>query len=153
MYLCGVEFLIISLTFKTKSIMEKKDPIEEARRYVANAEEVIKKADYDPETKSYTDSKYVKTAGNILWNGCLVALEAVFHVRKGKGRPSIDKYREVIAKRDGRLLRIVNNGYDVAHLSMGYDGVKNKKVCDTGFEVANDIIDKCAKMYTEPVCA
>ncbi len=133
--------------------MEKKDPIEEARRYVANAEEVIKKADYDPETKSYTDSKYVKTAGNILWNGCLVALEAAFHVRKGKGRPSIDKYREVIAKRDGRLLRIVNNGYDVAHLSMGYDGVKNKKVCDTGFEVANDIIDKCAKMYTEPVCA
>ena len=26
--------------------MEKKDPIEEARRYVANAEEVIKKANY-----------------------------------------------------------------------------------------------------------
>ena len=40
--------------------MEKKDPIEEARRYVANAEEVIKKAGYDPELKSYTDSKYIK---------------------------------------------------------------------------------------------
>ncbi|MBR4405021.1 MAG: DUF5618 family protein, partial [Bacteroidaceae bacterium] len=57
--------------------MQKKDPIEEARRYVANAEEIIKKAEYDPETRSYLDNKYIKTAGNILWNGCLVALEAL----------------------------------------------------------------------------
>ncbi len=45
--------------------MEKKDPIEEARRYVANAEEVIKKANYDPELNIYTDGKYVKMAGNL----------------------------------------------------------------------------------------
>ena len=133
--------------------MEKKDPIEEARRYVANAEEVIKKADYDPETKSYTDSKYVKTAGNILWNGCLVALEAAFHVRKGKGRPSIDKYREVIAKRDGKLLRLVNNGYDVTHLYMGYDGTLDKKICDRGFELANEIISHCASLMPKVACA
>ena len=44
--------------------MEKKDPIEEARRYVANAEEAIKKANYDPELQSYTDSKYIKAAGD-----------------------------------------------------------------------------------------
>ena len=36
------------------------NPIVEARRYVANAENVIKKAKYDPETKSYLDSKYIK---------------------------------------------------------------------------------------------
>ena len=47
--------------------MEKKDPIEEARRYVANAEEIIKKANYDPESKRYTDSKCIKTAGDNLW--------------------------------------------------------------------------------------
>ena len=133
--------------------MEENNLIEEARRYVANAEEVIKKAKYDPETKSYTDSKYVRTAGNILWCGCLIALEAVFHLRKGKGRPSIEKYRAAIAKRDGRLLRFVNNGYDVTHLFMGYDGVKNKKVCDTGFEVANDIIDHCAMLMPSTVTA
>ena len=68
--------------------------IEEARRYVANAEDVIKKAGYDPEIQSYTDSKYVRTAGDILWKGCLIALDTVFQVRKGKGRPSVDKYRE-----------------------------------------------------------
>ena len=35
--------------------MEKNDPIEEARRYVANAKEVIKKANFDPELNIYTD--------------------------------------------------------------------------------------------------
>lgn len=132
--------------------MEKEDPIKEARRYVANAEEVIKKAQYDPEMKSYTDSKYIKTAGNILWSGCLVALDAVLHVRRGKGRPSIEKYKEAAKKRDGKLLQFVNNGYDVMHLYMGYDGSKQRKVCDAGFEVANAIIDRCAILCPEPVC-
>ena len=133
--------------------MEKENPIEGARRYVANAEEVIKKSGYDPETKSYLDSKYIKTAGNILWCGCLIALESIFCVRTGKGRPSIEKYREAAKKRDKKLLQLVNNGYNVAHLSMGYDGVKSKKVCDTGFELANDIIDHCAMLLPELVCA
>jgi hypothetical protein len=84
--------------------MEEKDPIKEALRYVANAEEIIKKAKYDPELKSYTDSKYIKTAGNVLWSGCLIALDAVLQVRKGKGRPSIQKYQEAAGKRDKKLL-------------------------------------------------
>ena len=133
--------------------MEKDNPIEEARRYVANAEDIIRKAEYDPETKSYTDSKYVKTAGDVLWKGCLIALDAVFHIRKGKERPSIDKYREAAKKRDGRLLRLMNNGYDVAHLAMGYDGTKGKKICDAGFEYANDIINYCEKLLPMPVVA
>lgn len=133
--------------------MENQNPIEEARRYVANAEEVIKKAKYDPETKSYTDSKYVRTAGDILWKGCLIALESVFHVRTGKGRPSIDKYKMEVSKRDKKLLQFVNNGYDVTHLSMGYDGVGSKKICDTGFELTNDIINHCAMLLPREVCA
>jgi len=133
--------------------MEKQDPIEEARRYVANAEEIIKKANYDPELKSYTDSKYVKTAGNILWCGCLVALDAVLNIRNGKGRPSIIKYKEAAKKRDGKLLHFVNLGYDTMHFVMGYDGNKEKKVCDAGFERANAIIDRCATLCPEPVCA
>ena len=124
--------------------MEQNNPIEEARRYVANAEEVIEKAQYDSETKSYLDSKYVKTAGDILWKGCLIALDAVLHVRKGKGRPSIEKYKEAAGKRDRTLLKFVNAGYDTMHLFMGYDGSKQKKVCDAGFEAANAIIDRCA---------
>ena len=122
-------------------------------RYVANAEEVIKKAKYDPESKSYLDSKYIKTAGNILWNGCLVALEALLQIRQGKGRPSVEKYKEAAGKRDRTLQRFLNAGYDTMHLCMGYDSVKGKKVCDAGFEAANDIINRCAKLMPAPVCA
>ena len=86
--------------------MEKSDPIEEARRYVANAEEVIKKAQYDPEMKRYTDDKYVKMAGNTLWNGCLIALDALFGINKRKGRPDIGKYKEAAGKRDMMLSAI-----------------------------------------------
>ena len=120
--------------------------IEEARRYVANAGEVIERAKYNPETQSYMDSKYVRTAGDILWKGCLIALVTVFQVRKGKGRPSMDKYRAAVAKRDRKLLSFVNNGYDVTHLCMGYDGTTDKKICDRGFEITNHIIDYCVML-------
>ena len=133
--------------------MELKDPIEEARRYVANAKEVIQRAGLDPELQIYTDGKYVKMAGNTLWNGCLVALGAVLDVRKGKGRPSIDKYKEAAAKRDRKLLAAIVAGYDFMHLTMGYDGSKGKKTCDTGFEYANDIIDRCAVLMPKPALA
>ena len=133
--------------------MEIENPIEEARRYVANAEEIIQKANYDPELKMYTDGKYVKAAGDILWKGCLIALDAVFEVRKGKGRPSIDKYKEAAGKRDKKLLAYIVAAYDLLHLSMGYDGIKDKKVCDVGFERANAIIDRCELLYPGKQCA
>lgn len=129
------------------------NPIEEAWRYVANAEEVIKKAKYDPELKSYTDSKYIKAAGDYLWKGCLIALDAALQVRKGKGRPSIEKYKEAAGRRDRKLLNSINIGYDTMHLYMGYDGTRNKKTCDSGFEYANAIIDHCAMMLPKPACA
>ena len=129
---------------------EKKNPIEEARRYVDNAKETIVKAEYDPDTRLYNDKKYIKTAGNILWSGCLVALDAVFQVREGKGRPSVEKYKKAAAARDRKLLAFIDAGYDIMHLSMGYDGAKDKKVCDAGFDNANAIIDRCALLYHQP---
>ena len=127
--------------------MKRKNPIEEARRYVENAKNTIVNANYDPETKTYTDKKYVKTAGNILWNGCLVALDAVLKVREGKGRPSIEKYQDAARKRDLKLLAVILAGYNVMHLTMGYDGTLSKKACDAGFEHADAIINRCAMMY------
>lgn len=133
--------------------MEQENPIEEARRYVANAKDTIQKANYDPELKSYTDSKYIKTAGNILWSGCLIALDAVLQVRKGKGRPSIEKYKEAASMRDRTLLHYINLGYETMHLVMGYDGNREKEVSDAGFKRASLIIDRCALLYKEPVYA
>ena len=133
--------------------MEKKDPIEKARRYVANAKEVIKKANYDTELNIYTEGKYIKMAGNTLWNGCLIALDAALGISKGQGRPDIKKYKEAATKRDKKLMAAIVAGYDTMHLHMGYDGTKNKKTCDSGFEYANVIIDRCAMLIPEPVCA
>jgi len=133
--------------------MEKTDPIEEARRYVANAQEVIQKAKYDLELKSYTDSKYIKAAGDYLWKGCLIALDALFGISKRKGRPDIRKYKEEAAKRDRKLLNSVNIGYNTMHLAMGYDGNTDKRVCDAGFANANDIINHCARLMPAPVCS
>lgn len=129
------------------------DPIEEARRYVANAKEIIEKSKYDPETDSYRDKKYVRIAGGTLWKGCLIALDAVLQVRKGKGRPSIEKYKEAAGRRDRKLLQFINLGYETMHLVMGYDGIKEIDVCKAGFKRANDIIDRCAMLLPKPVCA
>lgn len=128
--------------------MEKKNPIEEARRYVDNAKDLLReKGELDPETLSYSDRKYVKMAGNTLWNGVLFILDAVFHVRKNKkSRPDISDYQQAIVGRDKKLLTLVNDGYNILHLSMGYDGILNKKVCDEGIRVAGEIIDRCAVM-------
>jgi len=125
------------------------NPIDEARRYVANAKDVIKNANYDRNFKMYMDGKYVKMAGDTLWKGCLIALDAVLNIRKGKGRPSIDKYKEAAGKRDQKLLAYIVTGYDTMHLHMGYDCTGNKRTCDSGFDYANMIIDRCAMMMPE----
>lgn len=67
--------------------------------------------------------------------------------RQGKRtRPDISDYKEAVAKRDKKLLTFVNSGYNILHLSMGYDGEKSKSVCDEGFRLANAIIDRCAAL-------
>ena len=132
----------------SKSTTVVNDPVLEARRYVQNAKDLLlEKADLDTETQLYRDKKYVRMAGNTLWNGVLFILDAVFHVKKNKKtRPDIFDYQQAIVDRDRKLLMLVNNGYHIMHLSMGYDGIYDKKVCDQGFHIANEIIDRCAVM-------
>ncbi|MBQ6771262.1 MAG: DUF5618 family protein [Bacteroidales bacterium] len=128
--------------------MKRKDPIEEARRYVENAKETLQeKGELDTELKMYRDEKYVRAAGNYLWLGVLMALDAVFKVRKDRRtRVDIKDYRDAVSKRDKKLLALVNMGYDTMHLSMTYDGNQSKGVSDDGFRLANAIIDRCAAM-------
>lgn len=128
--------------------MEQKNPIEEARRYVDNAKQLLaENGEYDSKNRLYGDRKSVKMAGDTLWKGVLMILDTVFHVRQDRRtRVHIEDYKEAINKCDGKLAKLVNTGYDIMHLYMGYDGVLNKKVCDEGFRIANDIIDRCAKL-------
>ena len=128
--------------------MKKKDPIKEARRYVDNARETLdEKGNLDNEKFEYQDEKYVRAAGNYLWLGVLMALDAVFHVREDRRtRVDIQDYKEAVSKRDRKLLSWLNSGYDIMHLYMNYDGNPSKSLCDTGFSYANKIIDRCAMM-------
>jgi hypothetical protein len=126
----------------------KKNPIEEARRYVDNAKQtLIENGKLNMETHRYEDPKYVRAAGNYLWLGVLMALDAVFEVRKDRRtRVNIDAYEQAVSKRDKKLLGWVEDGYNIMHLYMKYDGVQSKNTCDDGFRLANDIIDRCERM-------
>ena len=130
--------------------MKQKNPIAEARRYVDNARKTLSEnGELDVELNRYDDEKYVRAAGNYLWLGVLMAIDAVFHVRKDRRtRVDINDYRECVGKRDRKLLALMNDGYDVMHLYMNYDGNQSKGVCDDGFRLANTIINRCETMLT-----
>lgn len=85
--------------------MDKEKAKQEALRYVENAREILSEKACKKEGW-YTDSKYVRMAGNTLWNGVLLALDYPFpEVQKGKGSTSQSIYHEQI--RDGNSARLV----------------------------------------------
>ena len=124
------------------------DPVEEARRYVRNAKDILnERGKLNTELQLYKDRKYVRMAGNTLWNGVLLILDATFQVKTAKRpHPKIKDYQEKIAKRDLKLLDLVTVGYETIHISMGYDGNPTKQVCSGGITLATDIITRCATM-------
>ena len=124
------------------------DPVAEARRYVENAENILKNhGQLDFETQLYQDRKYVRMAGNTLWNGVLLILDKVFHFKTMKRiHPDIKDFRNEVAKRDHKLLDLINAAYETIHISMGYDGELSREVCQGGVRLANDIIDRCEVM-------
>lgn len=108
---------------------------------------LLENGELDLETRLYGDKKYVRMAGDTLWKGMLVILDAVFHVRKDRRtRVHIDDYLEAANKRDGKLAKLVNTAYHTMHLYMGYDGIPDKDTCDSSFRIANDIINRCSKL-------
>jgi hypothetical protein len=126
-----------------------KHPIREAERYLQNAKQILsekaeKKGDY------YHDSKYVKMAGNTAWNGVLVALDAVLHVRdnqkKGQ-RLEFKDYQEAISKVDNKMIHPLLGAYDSLHKAMGYDGNPVYKVVQSSLEQAKLLIDWADQRY------
>ena len=124
------------------------DPVKEARRYVQNAKDLLtENGKLNTELQLYEDRKYVRIAGNTLWNGVLLIIDAVFHVKnKQRKHPDAGDYRDAIAVRDKKLLSLFVSGYEIMHIYMGYDGAQSKASCQEGFRLANDIIDRCAAM-------
>lgn len=133
---------------KDHSLENVAHPVEEALRYVKNAKDLLSvHGQLDYETQLYQDRKYVRMAGNTLWNGVLLMLDAVFHLKtKQRPHPDIMDYKDAISNRDKKLLSLVITGYEVMHISMGYDGIQSKETSETGFRLANEIINRCAAM-------
>ncbi len=124
------------------------DPVAEARRYVKNAEDILKNhGQLDFETQLYRDRKYVRMAGNTLWNGVLLIIDAVFQVKtKSRSHPDVNDYRNEISKRDKKLLALFNAAYETLHIYMGYDGELSRALSAEGIRLAKDIICRCEAM-------
>lgn len=130
--------------------MEKKNPIEEAKRYLQNAKDVLKNNTTVDNDGYYSDSKYVRMAGNTAWNGCLIALDAAYDIKKEKKkgtRLTIDDYKRIISAKDKKMILHVVEGYNHLHLYMGYDGIKSSKTIKNGFKIAEAIISRCLEKY------
>jgi len=126
-----------------------KHPIREAERYLQNARQILtEKAEKDGDY--YKDSKYVKMAGNTAWNGVLVALDAVLHVRdnlkKGQ-RPDFNDYQEAISKVDSKMTRPLLGAYESLHKALGYDGNPRYKIVQDSLDQAKLILDWADKRY------
>lgn len=130
--------------------MEKKNPIEEAKRYLQNAKNVLKNNTTVDNDGYYSDSKYVRMAGNTAWNGCLIALDAAYDIKKEKKkgtRLTIDDYKRIISGKDKKMILHIVEGYNLLHLCMGYDGTKRASVVKDGFALAKTIISRCEEKY------
>ena len=114
----------------------------EAMRYMDNAKENLQKA--GKEDGYYNDKKYVRTACGTAYNGVLIALDtylALKGIYANKRRKSIEFYEEQIGKMDRKLLKEVNNMYQILHLSGYYDGTQDVFIVKRGFDIAYQIIN------------
>ena len=123
----------------------KKDLIKEARRYVDNAKKVLNEnGKLDEEINRYENKQSVRKAGKILWHGVLLAIDTVFDVRPDRRtKVNIDDYVNTIIERDKNLSILMDTSYSIINVYMAYDGFQSKPVCDDGFRLANEIINRC----------
>jgi hypothetical protein len=130
------------------------DPFKEAFRYLDNAKECIAKAKLDPVLKLYMDKKYVRMAGNTVWNGCLVALEAVFGA-KSTMKNSLKNdfvvwqvYQEAYGKKGGNM-DFFKASYRKTHILLGYNGEASELDFLDVIRTAKIIIENCKQWYKE----
>ena len=144
---CRIITIFAALKQGDKS-MKKKNPINEARRYVEKAVALLmENGELDTEIGIYMDKKTVRKAGNYLWLGVLIGLDTIFHVRKDRRTlVKIEDYLSVIEKQDEKLYALVNSGYEIMCIYMKHDGNTSKGISDAGFNIAKAIIDRCEAM-------
>lgn len=120
----------------------------EAKRYIENAREILKKA--KKEGGYYIDIKYVKSAFGCLYLGILKAVDE-FLLKKGveeKDLPKkIDEYMRCLKKyfgvHNGKLIREFDSLYYQVHIAGYYRGfLRSEKVVKEVFKEAESFIKK-----------
>ena len=119
--------------------------IAEAKRYLANARDILKNKAGNGVSGYYADVKYVKMACHTAWCGVLVALDAKVPPLLGNKRKTVETYKKYLATRNRKVLNDLVAAYQHLHLWGGYDGVLYKKTVADGFELAENIIEWCRK--------
>jgi hypothetical protein len=122
--------------------MQINKKLERAVRHLENARKILKE-NGKKEGRLYTDDKYVSMAGNTAYRGVLLALNELMkqHGILKKTRKHVDDYLDFLAKQDKKILGYFHTVYEILHLVMGYDGVGEYKVVQTGLELAEEIIN------------
>lgn len=132
----------------SKQIKTEVNPFDEARRYISNGKELLKKA--GKEDGMYKDKKYVRLAGHAFWTGTLIAVEAITGIKgTAQKRVNVNNYKDAVSHIDSKMTKYLLEAYDSVHLHMGYDGTLNYKMVQAGVEQANFIIDWAEKIYKQ----
>ncbi|MBI4947069.1 MAG: DUF5618 family protein [Bacteroidetes bacterium] len=122
-----------------------REHIEEAKRYLSNAREILKSKGGNGAPGYYSDAKYVKMACHTAWCGVLVAMDTkIPQLPKGK-RKTVDTYKQYLATRNRKALNDFVEAYNHLHLFGGYDGTLIRKTIHTGIQLAQNIINWCEK--------
>ncbi|GHV65334.1 hypothetical protein FACS1894199_05740 [Bacteroidia bacterium] len=121
----------------------------ESMRYMNNAKATLQKA--RKEDNYYADKKYVRTACGTAYSGVLLALDTYLELKgvemPKKKRRSIKFYTSHVAQLDGKLLNELNTVYEILHLDGYYDGIQKADVIKSGFDSANEIINKIKPIH------
>jgi hypothetical protein len=118
----------------------RKNPIDEARRYMENAREILsEKAKKDG--NYYSDPKYVRMAGDTAWKGVLIALDGVLNVKKQGSRKDFNDYKNAVYKKDKKMTHPLQSAYNTLYLYLGYDGELSYKIAQIGLGYGKDIIN------------
>ena len=127
--------------------LKTKNPYREAMRYLANAEDYLKKTKIG-EDGIYVDEKYVRLAGHAALCGVYVALDPFLPKVKGNKRRQVKMYRDIFPKsKYGKERKYFNCVYEYFHYNMGYDGVAVELLKEKAFEYAQKIIEWAEKHY------
>lgn len=129
-------------------MVKEKKSIQEARRYIDNAKEILR-TKAGKSGRFYSDEKYVRMACNTAYLGLLIALNEFFKQKKIEfprvkekrtQSVNVDFYKENLGKYNKSILREFNSAYNHLHLSGGYDGDLAVNVSKDGLQFAETII-------------